>query len=320
MNLDALYVPRGGEQVLRPPFTFKNVHYYGFVLAADRDRLQHQCDRYLNGPSNATCDFAPVGEAVTLVFSRIDRICSVPDAVRGGMPEVEAAIWMPVTDRRNERLRWFHPYMLVDSSNAMAAGRELYGYAKSLGWMTVPDGSDDAGHFLAETNAVATFAPDATWSRMPLFDVRRTAPGSIVTAVWSDLREAAAELIAMIGSSGGPSLVLRTADDLLHSRSPMVHLKQCRDGSDTDRACFQHLVTSEAHTTAFHGGGPLTETYDVTVSNYASHPVCDELGIASGPQTPLSAFWLRFDMTIGVASPLAAASSIIAHSTTERST
>jgi hypothetical protein len=46
------YIPRGGEQVYSPPFVAEGVQFFGFVVAADKAKLQDICDRYLNGPSS----------------------------------------------------------------------------------------------------------------------------------------------------------------------------------------------------------------------------------------------------------------------------
>jgi hypothetical protein len=42
------YIDRGGELVYQPPFVAKEVEYYGFILDADKEKLQEVCDRYLN--------------------------------------------------------------------------------------------------------------------------------------------------------------------------------------------------------------------------------------------------------------------------------
>ena len=38
------YIDRGGELVYQPPFVSDEVEYYGFILDADKSKLQELCD------------------------------------------------------------------------------------------------------------------------------------------------------------------------------------------------------------------------------------------------------------------------------------
>ena len=61
---------------------------------------------------------------------------------RGSASEPEAAIWVPTIAQRfvdgryvDQHVAIFMPYLWVDDPIAFASGREVYGYAKTQGWM-----------------------------------------------------------------------------------------------------------------------------------------------------------------------------------------
>ena len=60
------YIDRGGELVYQPPFVAEGVEYYGFILDADKGKLQELCDRYLNAPIGGVRRFLPAAGFVLL--------------------------------------------------------------------------------------------------------------------------------------------------------------------------------------------------------------------------------------------------------------
>lgn len=41
---------------------------------------------------------------------------------------------------------WFAPYFFVDSSHSMITGRDVYGFPKELGWVTMSDQPSQLNH------------------------------------------------------------------------------------------------------------------------------------------------------------------------------
>ena len=81
---------------------------------------------------------------IVLSFGTIAGLRSLhPDhAGHGTADEPEAAIWVPVIAQRweeggyrDEHLGVFMPYIWVDDPVAFASGREVFGFAKTQGWM-----------------------------------------------------------------------------------------------------------------------------------------------------------------------------------------
>jgi hypothetical protein len=173
------YIQRGGKQVYQQPFNAKGVHLYGFVVEADIESLQKNiCDKYLNDPSCGKNDFRPAGPFVLFVFNTIDSLSSIkpPDNEKGWFSEKETAVWVLLEDRKREKLFWFHPYIFVDNSYAMAMGRELYGFPKSLGWFNIPDNPENASSFSLETVTVKEYTASTKGSRHELIKVEQTDP------------------------------------------------------------------------------------------------------------------------------------------------
>ena len=135
------YVERGGEVSLCPPGVAMGTRAYCFVLEADRTKLAEMFDRYLNEPSMGAVHYEPVGSLVILMFANIPHLSATlpPDVRMGYMVEREVAVWTLGYDTVRDQFSMFNPYMIVNHPWAMAMGREVYGFPKQLGVVTLPD-------------------------------------------------------------------------------------------------------------------------------------------------------------------------------------
>ena len=127
------YIDRGGELVYQPPFVSEEVEYYGFILDADKKKLQDLCDSYLNSAIGSAGRFVPAAGFVLLACCKLPSLRSIspPHSNFGRFVEHEVALWMLVIDKAKKRLYWMLPYIFVDNTFAMAMGRELYGFPKA---------------------------------------------------------------------------------------------------------------------------------------------------------------------------------------------
>lgn len=304
----ATYVDRGGEQVYQQPILAKGVQFYGFVLRADVDRMQKAiCDRYLNHPTNGHTDFRPAGPYVLLALCKLQSLSCVdpPYSQRGWFSEQEAAFWMLTVDRRRERLLWFHPYIFVDSSYAMAMGREIYGFPKSIGWFQIPDNHENAELLTTDTVVLDKYSPQTHGSRQRLLEVRKVAEGPTdkPPTTWNSHEDAAKTAFELFKREGDLitdlELTYHTIRDLIHTQVPMVFLKQFRDVTDPKRACYQSVVEVTCKMTHFHRGGFLHGDYEVAVNRFQSHPIHEDLGLEDGSIRPVVSYWVEFDFEIG---------------------
>ena len=81
-----------------------------------------------------------------LAFCNLASLRSItpPYSNFGRFVERETAFWVLTIDKTKKRLYWFIPYIFVDNTYAMAMGRELYGFPKSVGTMGLPPSPDQA--------------------------------------------------------------------------------------------------------------------------------------------------------------------------------
>lgn len=180
------------------------------------------------------------------------------------MPEVDVSFWIPVFSRADgaPRLSWFLPYVFVDSGAAMAAGREIYGFAKSVVDVEVARDGESLATLQVHGPVLPRYGPDATV-------VRRT--------------------LLSVAKSRGPDLALAAsvrelfARRFVDARMNLVFLKQFRQAVAGDRASYQAIVEADATVTAMRSWRPLLSPYEVTVCDFDSHPLATELGLGRGP-------------------------------------
>lgn len=301
----AKFIERGGRQVFRQPFAANGVNFYGFLIDADYSALQKNiCDKYLNIPSGGTENFQPAGPFALLVFNTIDSLQSMdePDHDKGWFSEKEAAVWLLLEDKKRNKLFWFHPYIFVDNSYAMAMGRELYGFPKSIGWFDIPSEPKDANKFSLETIVLDKYDPKTKGTKRELFKINQTDPKGHTFELKS-IEEIMKGVLHLFKSQNSliDDLILswHTAADLLHGRAPMTFLKQFPDVSNPDLACYQSILEVPSKMTKFHTGGLLHGKYKITIGDYNSHPVRSDLGISAETLEPLMSYYVKFDFEIG---------------------
>jgi hypothetical protein len=130
------YIERGGREVWRQPYTAQSADLYGFVLKADHRRIDELLDHDLVEPTQGAVEYRSASDRIVVIFATIAKLASaeLPDKLRGYIPEREVSVWCLATDlRASGRLVWYLPYVFVDSGQASASGREVYGYPKQLG-------------------------------------------------------------------------------------------------------------------------------------------------------------------------------------------
>ncbi len=142
------YVEYGALATAPGPLLCERARLYCFFVRTDRARVQQLCDRVLKEPTGGALRYRRASaRPVILTFGTIAGLRSLhpAHADRGSASEPEAAIWVPTIAQRyesgryvDEHLAIFMPYLWVDDPIAFASGREVYGFAKTQGWMRPP--------------------------------------------------------------------------------------------------------------------------------------------------------------------------------------
>jgi uncharacterized protein with NAD-binding domain and iron-sulfur cluster len=289
-GLGARYVERPGDVAPCQPYALSEVEMHVFGLDADLDALGRLCDRCLNEPSGGAVRYVPAVPWVALVCADAGaaRSRDPRGASLGWLPEVDVAVWIPVLaaprpGRRSlaSRLRWFLPYVFVDSDVAAFAGREIYGFPKAVARV---ERRRDASGLIDLTLDTTLRRERGAGSRLALdrlLQVRRVEE--------AEERGARDWVYGRVGDLTESFLQGRFGDELT-----LVFLKQLRDAADPRRACYQAVVEARARALTVRSGRPLAGRYEVRWSDADSHPIRRELGLSGPLQTPWCA--LRFDL------------------------
>jgi uncharacterized protein with NAD-binding domain and iron-sulfur cluster len=321
------YVEYGALATAPGPLVCERARLYCFFLQADRARVQELCDRVLKQPTGGTLRYrVPRLPPVILTFGVIAGLRSLHPghAGRGSASEPEAAVWVPTIAQRLEAGRYvddhlaiFMPYIWVDDPIAFASGREVYGFAKTQGWMRrLPDpraddpvgvGPPDPPAELAlDVYGAAEYGPGSELGRTRLITIeprpaRRGGGlgGPPEPAAGVDFAGLARHFLAefepgaeLVGPTGARRSMLThrvartwtraTAFSELLSQQAVRHvfLKQVRDAQRGELAVMQQVV--EARSSVTPGSlrwRRLRGAYQLSISSLESHPLEDELGL-----------------------------------------
>ena len=292
-SIQTAFIERGGDVVYAEPYLQERVRLYSFLLPVDLRRIAALCDRYLNWTDQLR--FEPVLGHVALVFAAIESTFSTdPDYIgRGTMSESDVSFWLPVRSSSPSApsLSWFMPYIWVDNGIAMAAGREVYGFPKEVGKLTIP-GAGEPLHLGVDTDVIAAFGvppavgPDGPRAvRRTLIKVEPSACAAPAPSFAGSVLEVVRALLPTVLADRAPPDVLDWFLKSFNASVPMLFLKQFRDVGDGRRACYKALVTANSVPSNIRDGGILPGTFDVTINGFASHPIVRELGLGPNPAT-----------------------------------
>jgi uncharacterized protein with NAD-binding domain and iron-sulfur cluster len=190
------YVEYGALATAPGPLLCERARLYCFLVKTDRARVQSLCDRVFKEPTGGALRYrVPRLLPVVLTFGTIAGLRSLhpAHAGRGSASEPEAAIWVPTIAQRFEAGRYvddhlaiFMPYIWVDDPIAFASGREVYGFAKTQGWMrhlgdpraladreTVRGAPDPPDELVLDVHGAAEYRAGAEVGRQRLVTIRR---------------------------------------------------------------------------------------------------------------------------------------------------
>ena len=314
-GFSARYINRGGEQTFAQPNTSTQSLLYAFVLEGAFSNLQQLCDRYLNTPAQGRVHYRPAMPFVLVTFGQNPELRSQDPEQKniGFVSENEVAIWLLTMAGHQigpffwiDHLAWFMPYLFVDSSYAMATGREVYGYPKEWGWLDVPSKEQPLDRLSVEADVFETFSPETPAMRKPVIMVERMDRDrpSHLPRQWRSHQQGVEAIatkllghkrdIPIPGAGVDAQLIL----GLLTGAVPFVYLKQFRDIHDGRKPCYQAIVEANTDLKRFHGGGLLNHPFNMRINNFASHPIVSELGLGSYTPSIKLACWLEFDFLL----------------------
>jgi hypothetical protein len=306
------YIDDGvGLPVPRGPYMSRSARIAALVLEADRTQLEVFCDTYLNVPMGGHIRYRPLLGRILLTFTDLQGdLLDHQERNIGRVREAEVTFWVPVVAMKQAigglyvptGLAMFVPYLFVDNSFALVAGREVQGFFKSIGYFQhLPDVRNP--EFSLDTLAFKTFGPDQEGGIQRLMRVERIQgqPAVAQTQLWSGGEEAFREIVHLLTENQSGDVTHSWLDETLNlfvhvtkPEVPVVFLKQFRSVEDTTKACYQAVVEAPGRVTDFHHGGLLQGEYRLILEDLQSHPIAQRLGLPlqAGKMEPLRGFWV----------------------------
>lgn len=296
-----------GLQVPEVPAACEGATLMSFFVDADHNAMQATVDKFLNQPNGGAVSYYVLGSSAILTYSYTKRHYSIPQQI-GYLSDYECAFWIPLFARtrdgsRPDRITFWIPYLFISWPEGMATGREIWGFRKEVGQITMPSSPADARLFTTVGTIFDPLSNDTKGRSETIVTVRKTGqPGRLAETI-KDIAELAKLLVKFWGKGASElpvsrlGLAVDVVKTILTRKVPIVNLKQFRDANDSTKACYQALIEATCTITKLHGGGLLDGDYVLDVANFASHQIINDLGL-SGSTVPVDfALWLQMDFT-----------------------
>jgi len=295
-----------GFPVFRGPYLQKDARCAAFLFNADMERLRTLCDQTLNISQAFRYQYVPMTSSVMLLFA--DMLVSSRDerdAQIGLIPETEVSFWVLTVAMQKTRggyiphhLAWFLPYLLVDEANAIATGREVFGFNKLAAHFQKP-GQIQKPEFTADVLGFKKFGTDSIAQREGLLELKASSSAQPTRSnnLDSIKKGMAAELLKNISTNLGSGLV-EFATRFINDHIPLVFLKQFRDAQNTRKACYQRLIEAPLKVETFFEGGLFLQPYTLNIASLASHPLAQNLGLNGTENRSTLGVWMQVDFVL----------------------
>lgn len=306
------YVNRLAESVDPQPYLVSGAQIVCFALAADRSRLQAVVDRYFNHPSGGAVDYRVLSDYVLASSFHIADSRSTgheETALNAFYEETDLLFFIPVAYGkmdgrvfRAERMVWFVPAVFVDTSVAVAEGREVYGFPKLLAQCIAPKKADDPAFFSVITDVYQGDAKGRKLQPAEIFRATRHDSSKLGDQhpTWRAWFEAISGVLGLLNVQSEPGRLwegLREKADLFSADQRLLILKQFRDAADPSRACLLQIVECPITVTGFGGAGVLAGDWTVSMPSFPKLTLASDLGVQGGgaPVKPSAVYWVKLD-------------------------
>ena len=309
---------------LAGPYTQLDASMAGYVFKADGYCLQGVVNHYLAGDAEYHYFALPL---VLLTLVDMQRVFLSNNPALGHMHEIDGGFQIACISVHRTTyelgITLFMPYLWVNTGAAMATGREVLGFQKDVAlsfsaddskvesaadlthiesWVTRRFGDKLAREFVARVHPEVS--PESSSARPPV-TLARLGAGllHLVEEALPRLSLAIGQVVPMRELVNIDRLRKLLAGDLAPTLRVAFN-KQFRDETRGDRACYQKVFSAPAlleNVELQHFGGKRS----VTIGNFASHPIADELGLLAwaqpgGVYEAAASFRVRFQLDMGM--------------------
>lgn len=306
------------------PYTQVDASMAGYVFRADGYSLQGVINHYLAGQTEYHYFALPM---VVLTMVDMPRVFLSNNPRLGHMHEIDGGYQIACISvhRATHELgvALFMPYLWVNTGTAMATGREVLGFQKDVAISFSDD--DRAVRTAAELTRIEgwvtpSFGDQLQPGLLARIHPEDSSPGLIESA-GPELRQLGAGLLHLVEEAlprigAAINLVVpphrlvgvdALRDLFTGSAAPassVAFLKQFRDSQEGDRACYQRVFAAPARVTNT-SLQRLGFGRRVSIGNFASHPIVDELGLRAfarpdGVHEAALTFRVQFQLEMGM--------------------
>jgi uncharacterized protein with NAD-binding domain and iron-sulfur cluster len=306
------FIEYPGMPVYPPAYHQKGITLYQFVLDANADRLDEVVDRYLN-PAAGNHLFRALGQWVILQSGHIAENSSDPPGTAFGTgAETSLTFLIPVARWRGwgapgaspVDVGFFAPYIFVDHPLSLIAGREVLGMPKHLGVFEPVDSRPRSlDHMTMSTMVVNRLGRSSPVEQAPLVHIRREEAPTSLLSDWGslpflDMVERTIDTLVAASplASLNPSVQIGTLFRELLGRPHIrfFSVRQLRDGREPTRAAFQEITCGRMDLGEVALRRPSMR-HTIEIVPHASHPVAQQLGLASGLIKPVAELEVHID-------------------------
>lgn len=301
---------------------------FGFLLEGDKTQINAYLGEMMAGLPNASIRYDAISHYILLTFTHMPRVIpGAPFDQSGWMSETEVTVWILTMGKKKLGAVWvpdptdvcfMAPYIWVDNPMSIAGGREIYGFPKQWGHVTMPttfnaQSPAPVSPLSLDVFGLKTFHPETQAVNQRLLDMTCTGETKVDSTIWRSADDLLKGLYKGLASRHANASRIRPLIESVHLPLnlgvPLVFYKQFRSVSNSQDACFQSISKTKVKIDwpSFQGGH-LPGTYHLSVQDLASQPLTRHLGVSN--QTPLFQFWMQMNMTFGFGHTVLAAASL----------
>lgn len=309
------YVGLPGNTVARLPYVAHGAILHAMFFKSDEKILQRACDRILNEIAGDQLRWH-VALPLVLVTAMYAKKMTSEDPIdksKGYVEEADIGFWIGIQGGEIDkpwmwRDYWLPIYLFVDSGAALSAGREVFGYPKLyMNYRRENIHPDDDARVEVHTQHFEKFGPEEMGSFGPIFSIEQQSETALAQSITTQKKVANSLRTRFTATSGSR---LRTALDYTPYSPvlPMIFLKQFRDLTRPNTACYQAITTVDTSPLPEPEPEykPLSHSYALRFYESDSHPIAEDLGLADGQvaDTDFSPFQYKMGFKVGFGSVL----------------
>jgi hypothetical protein len=302
------YTRTPDDLIAPPPYQTYGCYAQSFFVEGTLEAQQAMTDMVLNQPTNGEFRFNVVTSKVLVACVYARAMGSLDPLYQsfGVSKETDIGVWTlvhggRVGDEGDWKFYWLPSYLFIDTGAATCAGRENFGYPKSVAAMTRQtwaDGDDGPVDRAAERDAnlivntmhFPVHTPTTMLQPVDIITITQTN----VPSAESPAASLARDIHGLLGIAG------RIAGDVLpfpHIGIPQILMRQFRDATRPGQTCVKEIVVATPTMTTLGLPGLIRGDVTIDFAPSASHDIARFHGVQESNPSVLSVY-VPFDFRV----------------------